>query len=166
MADLLANLEIGITSTVSAAMRIRNLIQRIDEYLMILRPPTDYAYLPPSQQPGLSTGLALSQSSYHLAGAMPLSTAVMITPHPNVDPALQDLPLQTQHWNGQVLTQDAYTIHLNGGTSFDSVSGPESAEWARNIEQFQFQIPPELLQDWPWGSGVALGLMRLDRGMV
>jgi hypothetical protein len=133
MADLLSSLEIGIARTVGAASRLRNQIANIDEYMHAQRQaalhfPTPCHY--PNPSPGFS----------HLAAPSLLRRAVTDA---NIDPSLQ------------AGGPEAGGMYQAGASAFDYASGVNGVVAGVQAvngadEQFQFQIPPELLEGWPW----------------
>ena len=163
MADLMANLESGMTRTITAAARLRNLIHRIDEYMLAQRQPeyqsnampTQHEIRPQSQQSHHSHAHLQHSPSY----APPMSENSMM----NVDPALQTLQQQQHTWDPARATANGYYDHIgpNGASLTDSIADNEAnivstadqayEEYKKgNAADMEVQIPAELLADWPW----------------
>ncbi|KFY39550.1 hypothetical protein V495_05891 [Pseudogymnoascus sp. VKM F-4514 (FW-929)] len=144
MADLLSNLEIGMTRTSGATQRLRLQVTRIDEYMAEQR-----------QQNLAQPQSALPES----VPSMPDSNL-----HKHVDMfgeeqqqssrgAQQvgyDFPSNPQGTGHLGNRQDYVPIQMSADTYNiesmpDGISGLDETS-----QQLQFQLPPELLDDWPW----------------
>jgi hypothetical protein len=130
MADLLASLETGITRTVGAASRLRNQITAIDHYMESQR-QAEFAGAP-FPPPGISNPSLQPKQE----------------PNPNIDPTLQNTGLP-DGITGTGFAPDSYDF-----TPQNTVNGLGEA----GEEQFQFQVPPELLERFPWNLDIAHGL--------
>ncbi|KAE8450522.1 hypothetical protein EG329_006253 [Mollisiaceae sp. DMI_Dod_QoI] len=136
MADLLSNLETGITRTVGASSRLRAQIRSIDNYMATQRQ---------NDQPHLLL------NNY---GATPIANMIKVEPNPNIDPSLQEAGIPEV--NGFQATANPYdytnpaTVAVSVGPGAMSVMGPQD-------EQFM-QLPPELLEGWPWPLDMSQGL--------
>lgn len=137
IADLLERLENTISQNVGANARLRNLITRIDKFMMSQRQQEALAYSPvvPNQRP---SGMGI--------------------PHQNMSMSVNDVmnhsdtgagSSPTAHWDGNRYTEPI-------GVPVDGIHGSFSDFDASN-DQLQFQIPPELLEDWPWPFDITQG---------
>lgn len=106
MAELLANLDLGLHFTAGASERLRSHVARIDDYMQAQRRLVLFDQQQPQHVPRRSNSDA-SANPYQ--------------PDPN---------------------QDAYAV--DGGGNLGGV--PSTSE---------FQLPPELLEDWPWAFDFA-----------
>ena len=133
MADLLASLETGITRTVGAASRLRNQVIAIDNYMGAQR----QGEFPASYPPTMPNPPILGKQE----------------PNPNIDPTLQNAGLPDRI-AGTGFGPNAYEI-----VPQNAVNGLGGV----GEEQFQFQVPPELLEVFPWNFDVAQGLGQIWR---
>lgn len=133
MADLLSSLEIGMTRTVGAASRIRTQISIIEEYMDAQRQP-DFA------------GLSASNSAYSKQVPLPAAT------NPNIDPSLQNTAGAADLYQ-QTRNDVDFKGELASGIDGTNVSISQSPS-----DQFQFQLPPELLEGWPWPFDMSHGI--------
>jgi hypothetical protein len=147
MADLLARLETTISRNVGATARLRNLITRIDKFMMSQRREESLTYpLPPSVPNEHPSDMAITHqnasiSANHLIGHSDDNAGVAA-------------PAQ---WDG---CQDADPCGLVPlpSTQVTSTQGPYTEFGRSSNDQFQFQIPAELLEDWPWPLDMTQGL--------
>jgi hypothetical protein len=126
MADLLANLEEGMTRTVGASSRLRNQITAIDNYMSAQR------------QGGFSAPYAPT---------IPTATLSKQQPNPNIDPNLQNAEM----------SDGATGFPTNPYEFPPGVNGMSGAA----DEQFQFQVPAELLEGFPWNFDIAQGFGQI-----
>jgi hypothetical protein len=142
MADLLASLETGITRTVGAASRLRSHITSIDEYMSMQR--------------------QADASNSHTHVPYPVSLLPpKIEQNPNIDPTLQN----------EIPTTVAAEIHSLSSATYNyanemgvSAAGGTSAN-AHGHEpdgQSQFQLPQELLEQWPWNIDITQGFSNFQ----
>lgn len=120
MADLLSSLEIGMTRTVGAAARIRNQVGIIENYMDAQR------------QQELTSSAATPGYLKH--DSLPGTTS---TP---TDQSLETTPSAVSLYQ-----QPANEFDFKGNYPGDGIDGI-----SENQAQFQFQLPPELLEGWPW----------------
>lgn len=132
MADLLASLEAGITRTVGAASRLRNQITAIDNYMGAQR----QGEFPASYPPVIPNSPILTKQESN----------------PNIDPTLQNAGLP-DGIAGTGFAPNAYEFAPQ-----NAVNGLGGA----GEEQFQFQVPPELLEGFPWNFDTAQGLGQIS----
>lgn len=139
IADLLERLENTISQNVGANARLRNLITRIDKFMMSQRQEEALTYSPP----------------------VPNRTPPdMGTPHPNLLMGVNDGMAQsnmgarssaTTQWDGNQHAESLSMVPLDG-------SHGSFSDFGSSNDQLQFQIPPELLEDWPWPFDMTQGL--------
>ena len=137
IADLLARLENTTSRNVGANSRLRNLITRIDRFMISQRRQKSPSYSLPSSVPGQSsTGLAVPSHS------LPIGVNnVMHNSGENTG------PLVSAQWNAS-----------HSSISYlQSIDDLYANATINNDVQLQFQIPPELLEDWPWPFDMAQG---------
>ncbi len=138
MADLLDNLESGITRTVGAASRLLNQIKIIDEYMAAQR-----------QSDLVTNGTAFPP---------PLSNAILPgsinhDSNPNIDPTLQNqITLSSAAQGVTFPTPSNPYDYTNPGSAVNGLGGTAD-------EQFQFQLPAELLEGWPWPGDISQGFL-------
>jgi hypothetical protein len=130
MADLLARLEAGITRTVGAASRLRNQITAIDNYME-------------SQHQAEFTGAPFPPPGISNPSPQPKRE-----PNPNIDPTLQNAGLP-DGIAGTAFAPNSYDFTPQNAVNRLGGAGEE---------QFQFQVPPELLEGFPWNLDIAHGL--------
>jgi hypothetical protein len=160
MADLLASLEIGITRTVGAASRLRSQITNIDTYMSTQRQQDSHNH----HFSGGSTTTypnphSLTGQSHHANNAYSVKTEL---PNPNIDPALQNsIPTSSTGSipNGADAFQSPYDYtNAASNTSAGSVNGVSRMGGQQVTDDgFQFQLPPELLEGWPWNFDFTQG---------
>ncbi|PVH84161.1 hypothetical protein DL98DRAFT_512566 [Cadophora sp. DSE1049] len=137
IADLLARLENTISQNVGANARLRNLITRIDKFMMSQRQQEAVGFQPAPNEP--HPDMSIPHQS------LPMSiNGVMNNPDTNVS------PVTMAQWDG---TQQSGSL---GMMPMDGTQGSFSDFEASN-DQLQFQIPPELLEDWPWSFDMTQG---------
>ncbi|KAL2075200.1 hypothetical protein VTL71DRAFT_142 [Oculimacula yallundae] len=138
IADLLTRLENTISQNVGANSRLRHLIARIDKFMISQRrqealrfpPPVRNYHSPDSHLPHQDIPMKLSHVVNQVdAGAIPAGTAQWSTS-------------QNTGSFEMVPIDDTYGSFPDLGATDD---------------QFQFQIPPELLEDWPWPFDMTQG---------
>jgi hypothetical protein len=161
MADLLASLEAGFDerTNVGAASRLRNQVIIIDKFM------ADQRHAELHQDPfsqsipnhGLpKTRSTRNQSMTHQRNIPNLSSVS----DANIDPSLQSTAPPTIKPSTGAGVEE---IHQSvGAPGFDyttngAVNGVGGMNGAPGDEQFQFQIPPELLEGWPWPTGAGFG---------
>lgn len=120
MADLLSSLEIGMTRTVGAAARIRSQVAIIEEYMDAQR-----------QQELAMSGSNPADSK---AGSVPDVTDSV------TDPSLQSTPATVN-----LYPTPGNDFDFKGNFPSDGIDSMSESQG-----QFQFQLPPELLEGWPW----------------
>lgn len=121
MADLLSSLEIGMTRAVGAASHIRSQISAIENYMKSQR--------------------QLELATLDSNSAFSKQELADDAENPNIDPVLQESgDIQAQY------QQPQNDFHFKGGFA----GGLNPSEGQMGGEQFQFQLPPELLEGWPW----------------
>ena len=134
MADLLARLESTIFRTVGANARLRNLITRIDKFMMSQRGQESLTYpVPPSVPDQTPSDMAMTHQNVSMGVNNMIS-------HSDASAGVS----ATAQWDG---TQNADSC---GMVPLQNTEGPYSEFGRSSNDQFQFQIPPELLEDWPW----------------
>ncbi|OIW32931.1 hypothetical protein CONLIGDRAFT_676756 [Coniochaeta ligniaria NRRL 30616] len=151
MADLLSGLELSLHFTAGASEWLRAHVERIDEYMQTARrqqgmqhqnqhqavAQAPYANAASSSMGGSNAGTQQSQ----IVGAM--------------SSAMGDRAVRGKFSSGLLGPGDRIIVDTSG------MMGPPAAESASaSVEadpglldlggQFEFQIPPELLEDWPW----------------
>ena len=137
IADLLARLENTISQNVGANARLRNLITRIDKFMMSQRQQEAVVFQPAPNEPPPDMGMPHQ--------SMPMSiNGVMNNPDTNAS------PLTMAQWDG---TQNPGSL---GMIPMDGAQGSFS-DFEGSNDQLQFQIPPELLEDWPWSFDMTQG---------
>lgn len=130
MAELLAGLEHSMARHVGASTRLRTLISGIDHYMDSQRQQEVYASLSPEIYGGSSSIQVVTHPSRH--GDMSVGRLLTYA-NESYDQAPQ------QQWD----------------SSFEPSSIPAQSTTAgsssiRQNDQAEFQIPPELLENWPW----------------
>jgi hypothetical protein len=120
MADLLSSLEIGMTRTVGAASRIRNQVRIIEDYMD-------------------------AQRQQELASSASNPAYLKHEPLPGATNAPTDPSLQTTPGAVGLYQQPANDFDFKGNFPSDGIDGITEGQG-----QFQFQLPPELLEGWPW----------------
>ena len=128
MADLLSTLEVGMTRAVGAASRIRTQITIIEDYMKTHRQQDD----------------AVSNPTYS-------KQALSAVKNPNIDPSLQ-VPTAVPNPYQQPQSNFSYKREFTSGVEGMNAGVGQSAD-----EQFQFQLPPELLEGWPWSFDMSHG---------
>jgi hypothetical protein len=128
MADLLSSLEVGMTRAVGAASRIRTQITVIEDYMKTQR------------QLDIST----SNPTYS-------KQVLSAIENPNIDPSLQ-VPAVVPN-----LYQQPQSDFNFKGDFTSGVEGMNSGIGPSSDDQFQFQLPPELLEGWPWPFDMSHG---------
>lgn len=123
MADLLASLEIGISTIVDASSRLRNQITKIDEY-RAYRQAEISSFVPASN-------VLHEQNQSYVVGdqtqrAQPAASSFGIMP---------DMDYQHGERNEYSHSMSQWPPHTQTGI-------PQQG--------LEFHIPPELLEDWPW----------------
>ena len=141
IADLLARLENTTSRYVGANSRLRNLIARIDRFMITQRRQESLSYSQQSSAPEQSSaGLAIPHHN------LPMGINNVIH-HSGEDTG----SLVSAQWNG---SQDLST----SSTSLAQSNNDSYANFTiNNDDRLQFQIPPELLEDWPWPFDMAQG---------
>jgi hypothetical protein len=129
MADLLRNLEQGITRNVGAASRLRTQIATIDNYMILQR------------QGGVTFG------SNGLPAPSPFLTTSGNNDNPNIDPSLQNAQANNTY------QASANPYNYSSGPAVSGVGGGMSVSAGE-----QFQLPPQLLEGWPWPFDITQGL--------
>ncbi|KAH7346556.1 hypothetical protein BKA65DRAFT_279312 [Rhexocercosporidium sp. MPI-PUGE-AT-0058] len=136
IAELLERLENTISQNVGANARLRNLITRIDKFMMSQRQEGAITYsptVPDSPPPDL--GIQHQNLSIGANDAMGHSNMTSSAP---------------AQWNGSQHAESRSMVPL------DDTHGSFS-DFRPSNDQFQFQIPPDLLEDWPWSFDVTQG---------
>lgn len=142
MADLLASLETTISRHVGATERLRSLTSGIDSFMISQRQQESYGN---SSSP--STYNAYLENSASGPVSQP-SASMSITSLINRSEPDGTLATST-HWNsgyqqaGLQGTADSTAMQVQHTSNMEERGGGGS-------QQLEFQIPPELLEDWPW----------------
>ncbi|KAH6612437.1 hypothetical protein C7974DRAFT_405556 [Boeremia exigua] len=120
IADLLESFESGLSRAADISKGLRSQVERIDEYMRVQRLPADRPYVQP--QPNHTS---------------------------SVETARMSLPLQ-QHSTPSSTTgiQIAGGGDKEGHTQSTGVSA--EGQFMNDGWLGEFQLPPELLEDWPW----------------
>jgi hypothetical protein len=155
MADLLDGLEVGISRNVGAASRIRAQITSIDEFMAQQR-QSDLS-LPHVTYPTLHHPPSIPNT---LNPTTALPSITKLEQNPNIDPSLQNAisapgtgsPIYGPGANGAG-TMGGPPPNLYGyASAVNGIAGPVHAS-----EQGQFQLPQELLDQWPWNVDITQG---------
>ncbi|OBT55252.1 hypothetical protein VE04_04671 [Pseudogymnoascus sp. 24MN13] len=144
MADLLASLEIGMTRTSGATQRLRSQVTRIDEYM------------------------AAQQQQNFAQSPSALPSCVPSMPHSNLREHV-DMFQEEQQQSRRGVQQVGYefpsnsqdTGHLGNRQDYVQIQMPTETYNFKGMpsgiggldetgQQLQFQLPPGLLDDWPW----------------
>jgi len=155
MADLLDGLEVGISRNVGAASRIRAQMTSIDEFMAQQR-QSDLS-LPHITYPNLLHPPSITNSMNPTATLPPVTKTEQ---NPNIDPSLQNA-ISAPGTNSAI-----YDTGVNGAGTMEGpppslygyanavngIAGPVHAS-----EQGQFQLPQELLDQWPWNVDITQG---------
>lgn len=169
MADLLASLETSFNerTNVGAASRLRNQVLIIDKFMADQR-QTDNPFAPPTTSQTQENISAFSQPipPHHL-GRPPGQRnipALSSVSDANIDPSLQSTtPPTTMNMSIGGAAGVVYQTVGTSGFGFGengTVNGIGRMNGAAEDEHLQFQIPPELLEGWPWPfdtTGVGFG---------
>jgi len=146
MADLLDSLEVGITRNVGAASRLRNQIATIDAYMTAQR-HHDLVTNGPAYPQGTLPNPPLSMNH---------------EPNPNIDPNLQNVvPPVTLATSANVSAPaESFGPHNPFDYSAAGTSNSVNGLAGPSDDQLQFQIPPELLENFPWPLDMSQGWMQ------
>lgn len=128
MADLLSSLEVGMTRAVGAASRIRTQITVIEDYMKTHR-----------QQDTMTSNPTYSKQ------------VLSAVENPNIDPSLQVSTVMPNMYQ-QPQSDFSFKGDFTSGVEGMSAGMEQSAD-----DQFQFQLPPELLEGWPWPFDMSHG---------
>lgn len=192
MADVIASLEAGFNERthVGAASRLRNQILAIDNFMAEQRKADILLSQSSSSSQALPQTQNLILSNYglpnHRTEVNFEKNATPSVSDANIDPSLQAVPInpttgalsgamyQTVSAPGNAFDFPAISSSMNGMSGLNAVAGAQSSSsmdamatmnGANGFTELQFQIPPELLEGWPWhfdasnggGGGVGFG---------
>lgn len=143
MADLLASLEISMTRTSGATQRLRSQVTRIDEY-MAEQERQNFAQ-PPSAPPSCVPSMPHSNLREHVDMFQEREQQS----RRGVQQVGYDFPSNSQGTVHLGDRQDYVQIQMPTETyNFEGM--PSGIGLDETSQQLQFQLPPELLDDWPW----------------
>ena len=144
MADLLASLEIGMTRTSGATQRLRSQVTRIDEYMAAQRQQN--LAQPPSALPSCVPSMPHSNLREHVD----MFQEEQQQSRRGVQQVGYDFPSNSQGTGHLENRQDYVQIQMPTDTyNLESMPGGIGGV-DETGQQLQFQLPPELLDDWPW----------------
>lgn len=136
MADLLSSLEIGITRKIGAASLLRDQVNNMDGYMHAQR----------QQNCTTSNTTYPSHPNHQIASSSSISSTSSSNNNPNIDPNLQGAGPGSAVY-GTLANSNPYDYTGTGGVNINGTVD----------EQFQFQLPPELLEGWPWPFNIVQG---------
>ncbi|KFY57810.1 hypothetical protein V496_06357 [Pseudogymnoascus sp. VKM F-4515 (FW-2607)] len=143
MADLLASLEISMTRTSGATQRLRSQVTRIDEY-MAEQERQNFAQ-PPSAPPSCVPSMPHSNLREHVDMFQEREQQS----RRGVQQVGYDFPSNSQGTVHLGDRQDYVQIQMPTETyNFEGM--PSGIGLDETSQHLQFQLPPELLDDWPW----------------
>lgn len=142
MADLLANLETGMSPNVGAASRLREHISNIDHYMSTQSQNDQTSQLP--------------YNEYNLAVNMIKGEPELGLPNPNIDPTLQSTGLP----DAGVINGFQNPANLFEFSNVDSIG---MTGVMNGIGAHSLQLPPELM-NFPWGTDLGSGFIPPSSG--
>lgn len=172
MANLLASLEVGITRAVGAASRLRSHITSIDEYMSLQRQadlPQPHHLSNPNQNLN-----GHPQPHNHITYPGPPSVPLLqpkLEQNPNIDPNLQSTvpttsaPMYVMNGSVSIAPYD-FGNSINGSSmgvmNGHGMNGAGVGGAGGLGAENQFQLPQELLEQWPWNADITHGFANFQ----